>query len=217
MGRLRTVWTAGVVTAGVATLALAPTATAHAAALRPAASVSPKWVTLPDAEVAEQQFFDLLNQARSENALPPLTRVPTLDHYGREWSTFMAGGGCVATDLHGLCHRKDLPLIATAAAPQGWLRAGENVGRVPDGGTVLSLHNAFMASPGHRANILNSLYNGVGVGVDFDANGMLFVTFEFIRTVGAPNSTGTVSGYPEVPAGLSDEEDRKSTRLNSSH
>jgi len=39
---------------------------------------------------------------------------------------------------------------------------GENVGR---GGNIETLHQAFMDSPGHRDNLLNPVYDLVGIGV----------------------------------------------------
>ena len=59
-----------------------------------------------------------------------------------------------------------------------WNSLGENVGV---GGTVESLHRAFMASPAHRANVLKSSYNHLGVGVHTDKNYM-WVTMVFEST-----------------------------------
>ena len=42
-----------------------------------------------------------------------------------------------------------------------WCSLGENVGYGP---SVASIERAYMKSPGHRANILNTKWNGVGVG-----------------------------------------------------
>ncbi|CAB4716910.1 MAG: hypothetical protein F2934_02785 [Actinobacteria bacterium] len=194
---------AGAVGVVAAVLAVTPVATAAPLA---AHGLSPMGVTLPDAATAETQLLDLLNQARVDAGLQALVRIPSYDHYAREWSGFMSTGGCTERDGTKLCHRQNLAVIASLAAPKGWARAGENVGTVPDGGTVLSLHNAFMNSASHRANILHVQYNAVGVGVTFDANGALFVTFEFIATIGVPNSTGPVVGFPEPPAGSSEED-----------
>jgi hypothetical protein len=48
--------------------------------------------------------------------------------------------------------------------------------------------------------------NAVGVGVQFDANGALYITFEFIATIGEPNSTGPVVGFPDPPANATEDE-----------
>jgi uncharacterized protein YkwD len=57
-----------------------------------------------------------------------------------------------------------------------WLAVGENIG---SGGTVDGISSAFMHSPEHRANILDSDYTQVGVGVATDNNGMVWVVEDF--------------------------------------
>ncbi len=47
-------------------------------------------------------------------------------------------------------------------------------------GLVEALHRGFMASAGHRRNILGD-FDRVGVGVT-DADGRLWVTVDFVRT-----------------------------------
>jgi len=59
-----------------------------------------------------------------------------------------------------------------------WNALGENVGY---GGGVDSLHKAFMNSPSHKANILNSKFRYVGVGA-LKAKGFLWVTVVFQAT-----------------------------------
>lgn len=84
-----------------------------------------------------------------------------------------------------------------SAAGSGWTKLGENVGR---GGTVESLHSAFMASPGHAANILGD-YNYVGIGTG-NKDGYLYVTVVFMKkggTSSAPTTTAPVSGGTNPP------------------
>ncbi|WP_312201420.1 CAP domain-containing protein, partial [Anaerospora hongkongensis] len=40
---------------------------------------------------------------------------------------------------------------------------------------------AFMNSSGHRANILNSNYTTVGIGVAYDSAGNVYVVQDFIK------------------------------------
>lgn len=56
-----------------------------------------------------------------------------------------------------------------------WNILGENIGV---GGGVASLHQAFMDSPDHRANILYDPFRHVGVGVVRD-DGRMWVTIIF--------------------------------------
>lgn len=65
-----------------------------------------------------------------------------------------------------------------------WVTLGENVGV---GGTVTTLHSAFMNSTAHRSNILYSGFRHVGIGT-VKKNGRLWVTviFEARTDPGSP-------------------------------
>ena len=154
-----------------------------------AASAAPRVVSASSSTAqAESQLFSLLNGERTSRGLAPLVRLSSLDSYAQAWSQFMAGGGCQSQGSSRLCHRGNLAAVADAAAPNGWIRAGENVGLVPAGGTIDDLHQAFVRSPAHLANILQPLFNAVGVGVGIDAQGTLYATYEFVGTLGSPGS-----------------------------
>ena len=58
----------------------------------------------------------------------------------------------------------------------GWRAVGENVGMGPD---VTPIHNAFMKSASHRANILDRGFTEVGMGTARDSNGRLYVVQVF--------------------------------------
>ncbi len=59
-----------------------------------------------------------------------------------------------------------------------WCSLGENVGYGP---SVHAVEKAYMASSGHRANILSTKWNGVGVG--YATNGKRVFTVQvFIKT-----------------------------------
>lgn len=59
-----------------------------------------------------------------------------------------------------------------------WCSLGENVGY---GSSVPAVEDAYMASAGHRANILGTAWNGVGVGYAKNGN-RVFTVQVFIRT-----------------------------------
>jgi hypothetical protein len=97
-----------------------------------------------------------------------------------------------------LCHRPDLRQAVDAAAP-GWLGAGENIGV---GGDVQALHDGFMGSTGHRANILGD-YNRVGVAVVASGTRM-WVTFDFVKgstPPAAPPVASTATPVADAAAG----------------
>ena len=103
-----------------------------------------------DATTAENELFTRLNKARIVRGRPALARKYDLTLVARAQALRMANSG---TLFHN-------PRLRTAVSNWRWV--GENVGYGP---TVLAVHRAFMASPGHRANILDRDYTQVGVGV----------------------------------------------------
>src|SRR5207248_215322 len=70
------------------------------------------------------------------------------------------------------------------------------------------LHQAFMNSPHHRDNILDPVYNYVGIGVEHSSDGTMYVTEQFMAgppdlgaTQSAPPDThiASVTGPPSLP------------------
>ena len=73
---------------------------------------------------------------------------------------------------HSIYHTGDLYSLVRRYNPRTW---GENVGMA---GTLRRMERMFMASAPHRANILNSAFKRIGVGVQ-RANGYAWVTLDF--------------------------------------
>jgi uncharacterized membrane protein required for colicin V production len=111
-----------------------------------------------DDPAAARRIFDLLNQARVDAGLDPLA-----------WSDALAGVG------HG--HAEEMYLDGyfahespqtgdvgdrLAAAGITFRVAGENLALAA---TAADVHDGLMASPGHRANILDVDYRRVGIAV----------------------------------------------------
>jgi hypothetical protein len=112
---------------------------------------------------AEGQFVSRLNQARAAAGLPALQVAGDLTAVARRHSERMAG----QQSLH---HNPNL-----GSDVSGWQKVGENVGRGPSVGAI---HDAFIGSPAHRANILGGDWTEVGVGVVV-RDGELWVTQVF--------------------------------------
>jgi uncharacterized protein YkwD len=113
---------------------------------------------------AEAGFVAAVNGARGAAGLPALQVAGDLVAVARQHASRMAG----SDHLH---HNGGL-----GGAVGGWDKIGENVGHGPD---VADLHAAFLASPSHRANILDPEWTEIGVGVVADAAGDLWVTQVF--------------------------------------
>lgn len=136
----------------------------------------------------EADFLAHINSTRSSHGLGPLSVDGGLRSHARNHTQDMM-------DANGIYHSTSAEL--KAAAGSGWSKLGENVGR---GGTVSSLHQAFMDSPGHKANILGG-YNYVGIGTG-TKDGVLYVTVVFMQkgatttTTTAPPQTTTTKASP---------------------
>ena len=61
----------------------------------------------------------------------------------------------------------------------GWGRLTENVFMGTGASSNALVNNLWMASSGHRANILDPGVNRVGIGVAHDASGNTFVVADF--------------------------------------
>jgi hypothetical protein len=143
---------------------------------------------------AETSMACAVNQERASRGLPPLRVASDLTRVARDHSVRMA-------NADRLYHNPDLATQVT-----GWRRLAENVGVGP---SVTSVHNALMGSDGHRANILNSSVEELGIGIDVRGS-RVWVTQVFRQPSGARSgslpSCGTTSvasasaSYP-VPVG----------------
>jgi hypothetical protein len=92
---------------------------------------------------------------------------------------------------HTLYHN---PSLTTAV--KNWQWVGENVGYAPD---ALTLHAAFMASPGHRANVLDRDFTEVGVGYAW-SGGTLWASEVFRKPLHATTTT-TAKRHPYLHLG----------------
>jgi cysteine-rich secretory family protein len=114
----------------------------------------------------ESRFVSLTNHERSSRGLRTLTVKSDLVAIARRHSERMADDGRIY-------HNDNLPNEVSG----DWTELGENVGKGP---TVDSIHKAFMDSAPHRANILRSSYNQIGIGTVI-RNGYIYVTEVFAK------------------------------------
>ncbi|MFV9672871.1 MAG: CAP domain-containing protein [Acidimicrobiia bacterium] len=126
-------------------------------------------LALPAQAGTEGAFLSKINASRAAAGLAPVSVHSDLVPDARAHSAEMMAAG-------EIYHTSPLSAVAS-----GWEALAENVGAGP---SVDSLHAAFMASSGHRRNILGD-YNYVGIGVSQSDSGQLWVTVIFMRK-GAP-------------------------------
>ena len=147
------------------------------------AAVGTGVVTAPSAGAnsVEDTFTAKLNHARTARGLPRLETRNALVQVAREWAARMA-------EQSKLYHNPNLTSDVT-----NWRWVGENVGYGPD---ALTVHVAFMRSPGHRANILDRDYTEVGIGAVV-RSGRVWVAEVFRRPMRLTTSSVTTSsGFP---------------------
>ncbi len=121
----------------------------------------------------EADFVSRINNLRASQGLPPMTPDAGLAATSCTWNDHMIAAG-------GISHDPNLAAAVASVFPD-WRKGGENVGL---GGTVSSLFDAFVASPGHYKNLVDPDFSRVGVCVGRDGNGKLFTTHRF-AAVGA--------------------------------
>jgi Cysteine-rich secretory protein family len=133
------------------------------------APVSPAAAGPDDPAADEARFVALVNAARAQNGAAPLTVDAELTQLARDWAAQMAAAGAIS-------HAKPI----SAGVTQDWQKLGENVGKGP---SVDPIMDAFIASPGHYANLMDPAFTKIGVGVVY-ADGVLYTTHRFMQLRG---------------------------------
>ncbi|QYG93989.1 DUF4214 domain-containing protein [Iamia sp. SCSIO 61187] len=117
----------------------------------------------------EGELRRLHDQARATAGLPPLREDPAFDQVSRAWAANLARTGTLA-------HNPSYVGQIARYVPD-WQKMTENVGYAS---TASRLHQAYMDSPGHRANILDRSVQRVGIGCVRDANGRMWSALNFV-------------------------------------
>ena len=115
----------------------------------------------------EQAIVDAVNVVRRQNGLASLSIDPKLVAMAQLHAKDMARLQSMRHDLPGAAQ----PTLLDRANYVGYnfFTLGENIAyNYQDAASVMT---GWMNSPGHRANILNSAYIQIGVGVAFDSTG----------------------------------------------
>jgi len=121
----------------------------------------------------ERGLFEAANRERHQQGLEELKWDDALASAARKHAEQMA-------KQHTLSHRlpaeASLPSrVAQAGVHHSWL--SENIA---EGNDADDIHSQFMKSPNHRANILDSDMDAVGIGV-FEYGGKWYAVEDFIK------------------------------------
>jgi uncharacterized protein YkwD len=125
------------------------------------------------ASAAEEQLFASVNRARRAQGLPALKWNDALAAAAKRHAAIMAQRG---EAQHGFAGEPALASRVTQAGARFvWL--SENVALGP---RVEAIEAEFLRSPNHRANILDSDMDSVGVGI-VERGGQLFAVEDFSK------------------------------------
>jgi Cysteine-rich secretory protein family len=113
---------------------------------------------------ASSSLVGLVNSARASAGLHAYSVDSQLTSLAQAHAEAMAA-------KQSLYHNPSLASDVT-----NWKWVGENVGYAS---SVAAVENAFMHSPPHRSNILDTNYTEIGVGIATDKNGTVWVTEDF--------------------------------------
>ncbi len=120
----------------------------------------------------EAEMLELVNRERAKAGLAPLAPDPELTAVARKHSADMFARSYFS---HNSPEGKT-PFDRMKEANINFLAAGENLALAP---TVEIAHTGLMNSPGHRANILNTKFGRVGIGIMDGGRRGLMVSQEF--------------------------------------
>lgn len=139
-------------------------------------------VPAPD---AAQHLLDLVNGERQRAGLGAVTSRDDVVAIAVAHSLEMAQEGDIfhSTSYFGSAVRNVLNASAR----------GENVAY---NGDIDTAHARLMASAGHRANILDSRFSVVGIGVVKAPDGRFFITQDFLQPAGAPRAATAPKAAP---------------------
>jgi uncharacterized protein YkwD len=116
-------------------------------------------------------LLTLVNRDRTANGMRALAWDDQLGGLAATWSSHMVETGVFA-------HR-DLDAVLASSPYAGWHALGENILVGDCRLTAAAMETAWMASPGHRANILSGSYSRIGIGVQCSWDGRVWATQEF--------------------------------------
>lgn len=124
-------------------------------------------VASPSAAAASDsaELVSRTNSSRAQAGVASLSTHAELMARAQEWSNYMASQGRISHSNAG------------SRVKARWEKIGENVGV---GSSVAEVHRMFMASAGHRRNIMDPAFQYIGVGTTW-RDGRVYVSEIFMR------------------------------------
>lgn len=155
----------------------------------------------PDMD-AEQLFIRLINVDRAAEGLPALVAVEDVRDVAHAWSVQMATERVMS---HNPDYSSQIGNWSRVAENVGWTSVHDPSDPAVVAAAVERLHQAFMDSPGHRANIMDPALEHIGLGVEIRADSCptgrssfsdcLWVTENFRQWFGVPPTGAILDPY----------------------
>ena len=124
----------------------------------------------PASDEYREQLINATNAARAQHGRTPLQADPALNQIATSWSQTQARENRM---YHNSALRDQIPAGAS--------RWSENVLQNWHNATPQDLVDQWMASPGHRINLLRADHTSMGIGVAVAADNRLYATQVFAR------------------------------------
>ena len=114
----------------------------------------------------EQYLHAQVNVLRHKSGVGTIYEYEPLTVKARQWAAHLAARGTLA--------HQDLRQLGV-----GWSAAAENVGRSH---SIEDIYARLLASPSHRANMVNGAYGLTGVGTARGKDGSVYAVQLFVRS-----------------------------------
>ncbi len=147
--------------------------------------------------VAEQYLFASANAERAQRGLPPLRWDNDLYHAAQGHAQEMAARASISHQYPGEAE-------LTERGRRAGARFSVIAENVAEASTAVRIHEAWMNSPGHRANLLDPQVDSVGISV-LRRDGQLYAVQDFDRAVAVltlAQQENTVASLVEATASV---------------
>ncbi len=134
----------------------------------------------PD-RAAASHMVERVNEVRAEEGLAALRHADDIAEVAEDWSQVMARDRDMRHNpeyAEQICCWEAATENVAWSEPHRLWRPGDPVLRITD-----ELHEALLASPGHRANLLDANVDEVGIGIHVDDDGNVWITQNFRRSI----------------------------------
>jgi len=150
------------------TTTTAPPPPPPTAAPTPVTVAPPPPAPAPACDGSGSGVIDAMNSDRASGGLGALCGNSQLAGYAQSWANWMAQNlSLTHQDLHRVLDGTSFNTLA------------ENILAGPGNTSVAQMESAWMASPGHRENIMNGTYVAAGVGIAYSSDGQVWVAVDF--------------------------------------